>query len=182
MKIAIVYASETGNTAQIAQAIREGCQGHEIVAFGPLPRDVGEAELIFVGSWTDKGTCAPVVKEFCRDSTGSGWPCSARRVLACLRCILPLSPTGSGRRCRREIRCWALGSVRGGCPLPSGPGMRFSSRRSPATPGWRTCSGPMTRPCPTPTGRTWRMRGPLPPRCWPNKKELRHMAELLFCI
>ena len=64
MKIAIVYASETGNTAQIAQAIREGCQGHEIVAFGPLPRDVGEAELIFVGSWTDKGTCAPVVKEF----------------------------------------------------------------------------------------------------------------------
>lgn len=64
MKIAIVYASETGNTAQIAQAIREGCQGHEIVAFGPLPRDVGKAELIFVGSWTDKGTCAPVVKEF----------------------------------------------------------------------------------------------------------------------
>ena len=58
MKIAIVYASETGNTAQIAQAIREGCQGHEIVAFGPLPRDVGEAELIFVGSWTDKGTCS----------------------------------------------------------------------------------------------------------------------------
>jgi len=64
MKIAIVYASETGNTAQTAQAICEGCQGHEIVAFGPLPRDVGEAELIFVGSWTDKGTCAPVVKEF----------------------------------------------------------------------------------------------------------------------
>ena len=58
MKIAIVYASETGNTAQIAQAIREGCQGHEIVAFGPLSRDVGEAELIFVGSWTDKGTCS----------------------------------------------------------------------------------------------------------------------------
>ena len=64
MKIAIVYAIETGNTAQIAQAIREGCQGHEIVAFGPLSRDVGEAELIFVGSWTDKGTCAPAVKEF----------------------------------------------------------------------------------------------------------------------
>ena len=55
MKIAIVYASETGNTAQIAQAIREGCQGHEIVAFGPLPRDVGEAELIFVGSWAGFG-------------------------------------------------------------------------------------------------------------------------------
>ena len=28
------------------------------MAFGPLSRDVGEAELIFVGSWTDKGTCS----------------------------------------------------------------------------------------------------------------------------
>ena len=50
---------------------------------------------------------------------------------------------------------------------------------TPATPGWRTCSGPMTRPCPTPTGRTWRMRGPLQPLCWPNKKELRHKGMAL---
>ena len=67
MKIAIVYASETGNTAQVAQAIRAGCEGHEVVAFGPLPRDVGEAELIFVGSWTDKGTCAPAAAAFLHD-------------------------------------------------------------------------------------------------------------------
>lgn len=64
MKIAIVFASQTGNTAQAAQAIREGCAGQEIVAFGPPPADVGEAELVFAGSWTDRGTCAPEMKEF----------------------------------------------------------------------------------------------------------------------
>ena len=66
MKIAIVFASRTGNTAAVAQAIREGCAGHEIVAFGPPPADVGEAELVFAGSWTDKGTCAPELGEFLR--------------------------------------------------------------------------------------------------------------------
>ena len=64
MKIAIVFASQTGNTATVAQAIREGCAGHEIVAFGPPPADVGEAELVFAGSWTDKGTCAPEMGAF----------------------------------------------------------------------------------------------------------------------
>ena len=66
MKIAIIFASRTGNTAAVAQAIREGCAGHEIVAFGPPPADVGEAELVFAGSWTDKGTCAPELGEFLR--------------------------------------------------------------------------------------------------------------------
>ena len=64
MKIAIVYATSTGNTAQVAQAIKEACEGHEIVAFGPAPQDVDRAELVFAGSWTDKGTCAEEMKEF----------------------------------------------------------------------------------------------------------------------
>ena len=70
MKIAIIFASQTGNTAAVAQAIREGCVGHEIVAFGPPPAEVGEAELIFAGSWTDRGTCAPEVGEFLRTLHG----------------------------------------------------------------------------------------------------------------
>lgn len=64
MNIAIVFASETGNTARIAQAIREACQGHTIVAYGPAPQNVDRAELVFAGSWTDKGSCAPEMKEF----------------------------------------------------------------------------------------------------------------------
>ena len=70
MKIAIIFASRTGNTAAVARAIREGCAGHEIVAFGPPPAEVGEAELIFAGSWTDRGTCAPEVGEFLRTLHG----------------------------------------------------------------------------------------------------------------
>ena len=70
MTIAIIFASRTGNTAAVARAIREGCAGHEIVAFGPPPAEVGEAELIFAGSWTDRGTCAPEVGEFLRTLHG----------------------------------------------------------------------------------------------------------------
>ena len=64
MKVAIIFASQTGNTLQVALAVREGCSGHEIVAFGPPPADVGEAELVFAGSWTDRGTCAPEMRAF----------------------------------------------------------------------------------------------------------------------
>ena len=64
MKIAIVFDSQTGNTAQVAQAIKDACEGHDIVAFGPPPQNVDQAELIFAGSWTDKGFCTAEMKEF----------------------------------------------------------------------------------------------------------------------
>ena len=64
MKIAIVFDSQTGNTAQVAKAIKDACEGHDIVAFGPPPQNVDQAELIFAGSWTDKGFCTAEMKEF----------------------------------------------------------------------------------------------------------------------
>ena len=64
MKIAIVFDSQTGNTAQVAQAIRAACEGHDIVAFGPPPQNVDQAELVFAGSWTDKGSLTPAMQEF----------------------------------------------------------------------------------------------------------------------
>ena len=64
MKIAIVFSSATGNTAQVAQAIQEACAGHEIVAYGQPPQNVDKAELVFAGSWTDKGSCTAEMKEF----------------------------------------------------------------------------------------------------------------------
>lgn len=64
MKIAIVFDSRTGNTAQVAQAIQTACEGHDIVAFGPPPQNVDQAELVFAGSWTDKGGPTPEMKEF----------------------------------------------------------------------------------------------------------------------
>ena len=64
MRIAIVFSSATGNTAQVAEAIKEACGGHEIVAYGPPPQNVDKAELVFAGSWTDKGSCTAEMREF----------------------------------------------------------------------------------------------------------------------
>ena len=64
MKIAIVFDSQTGNTAQVAKAIQAACEGQEIVSFGPPPQNVDQAELVFAGSWTDKGGCTPAMQEF----------------------------------------------------------------------------------------------------------------------
>lgn len=63
MKIAIIFESQTGNTKLIADSIAEACSSEEIIAFGP-PMDVSEADLIFVGSWTDKGSSVSSMKHF----------------------------------------------------------------------------------------------------------------------
>ena len=70
MKIAIVFDSKTGNTELVAGAIREACAGQEIVAFGPPPADVPQADLVFVGSWVDKGTCTSPMSQFNQSLAG----------------------------------------------------------------------------------------------------------------
>ena len=57
MKYAIVYSSKTGNTAQLAQAVQATLPSGDCLYFGfPDPQDL-QADLIFIGFWTDKGTC-----------------------------------------------------------------------------------------------------------------------------
>lgn len=57
MSYSIVYSSRTGNTALLAQAIREALPQEECLYFGgPDPKAL-DAETIYVGFWTDKGTC-----------------------------------------------------------------------------------------------------------------------------
>lgn len=62
MKIAIVYKSLTGNTFMIAEKIEHYC-GDRVVYFGEPQANI-EADLFFVGSWTDKGSCCDEIKEF----------------------------------------------------------------------------------------------------------------------
>lgn len=65
MKIAIIFDSRTGNTLQIAEAMKASCAAHEVVAFGdPDLATFHEADIIFAGSWTDKGTCSDKMKRF----------------------------------------------------------------------------------------------------------------------
>lgn len=63
MKIAIVFDSHTGNTKKVANVIKEACINEEVVYFGE-PQTFSDADLIFIGSWTDKGNCSQRFKIF----------------------------------------------------------------------------------------------------------------------
>ena len=70
MNYAIVYSSRTGNTAMLAQTIREALTAEDCVYFGgPDPRAL-EAETIYLGFWTDKGSCDEASAEFLKSLTG----------------------------------------------------------------------------------------------------------------
>lgn len=70
MSYAIVYSSRTGNTAMLAQAIREALPPEECIYFGePDPRAL-EAETLYVGFWTDKGSCDEKIASFLESLTG----------------------------------------------------------------------------------------------------------------
>ena len=68
-KIAIIYKSLTGNTRQVAEAIRDALGGEEIVYFGEPKPDI-VADLYFVGSWTDKGSCDGTIGEYLKQLAG----------------------------------------------------------------------------------------------------------------
>lgn len=59
MKYAIVYSSKTGNTAELAMVVKE-TMGEEDCVYEGGPESAGNpnAPLVFVGFWTDKGSCS----------------------------------------------------------------------------------------------------------------------------
>ena len=57
MKIAIVYSSRTGHTKLLADTIREALSEDTCVYFGAPDEKALEADRIYAGFWTDKGTC-----------------------------------------------------------------------------------------------------------------------------
>ena len=73
MSYSIVYSSRTGNTALLAQAIREALPQEECSYFGaPHAEALGAdtiADTIYVGFWTDKGTCDEQTAHFLQSLT-----------------------------------------------------------------------------------------------------------------
>lgn len=63
MTYSIVFCSKTGNTQLLAEKIKETLDG-ECMCFGEPTVDAVAADIIFAGSWTDKGTCDERMKEF----------------------------------------------------------------------------------------------------------------------
>lgn len=74
MKYLITFASGTGNTRKLAQAVREVLPADECVNFGSTmmisSHDVVEAKRVYVGFWTNRGTCPDAIAEFLRGCAG----------------------------------------------------------------------------------------------------------------
>ncbi len=70
MSYSIVYSSRTGNTANLAQTIREALPAEDCIYFGEPDPKALEAETIYLGFWTDKGSCDEASAEFLKSLTG----------------------------------------------------------------------------------------------------------------
>ena len=66
MSYAIVFSSRTGNTRLLAETIREALPPEECVYFGEPSPQALPADQLYVGFWTDKGSCDGSVAEFLR--------------------------------------------------------------------------------------------------------------------
>lgn len=69
MQYAIVYTSLTGNTARLAQALRDSLPAGDCLYFGAPDAAALAAEVIYAGFWTDKGTCDKPMETFLRSLT-----------------------------------------------------------------------------------------------------------------
>ncbi len=60
MEVAVVYDSITGNTKALVDVICEECKNVKI--YKEYNEDILKADLIFIGSWTDKGSPSDKIK------------------------------------------------------------------------------------------------------------------------
>lgn len=71
MKYAVIYESATGNTKILAEAVRSGLGETDCVCFAAaadlteeMNENIKDAEVIFLGFWTDKGSCSEKIGEY----------------------------------------------------------------------------------------------------------------------
>lgn len=64
MTYAIVYSSRTGNTEKLARTIREALPERNCIYYGGPDAKALEADMIYLGFWTDKGSCDESCAEF----------------------------------------------------------------------------------------------------------------------
>ena len=64
MKYAIVFSSQTGNTKQLAEAVSSVLPQADLCFFGSPSQEALQAERLFIGFWTDKGSCNSEIADF----------------------------------------------------------------------------------------------------------------------
>ena len=69
MRYAIVYSSRTGNTALLADTIHKTLPAGDCLYFGAPDPKALEADILYVGFWTDKGTCDETIAAFLKSLT-----------------------------------------------------------------------------------------------------------------
>lgn len=69
MTYSIVYSSKTGNTRMLAEALAAFLPEEDRVYMGEPSSQARDAERIYVGFWTDKGTCDPETAAFLAELT-----------------------------------------------------------------------------------------------------------------
>lgn len=57
MTYSIVYSSKTGNTKMLADALHQALPADDCLYFGAPDAQALAVERIYIGFWTDKGTC-----------------------------------------------------------------------------------------------------------------------------
>lgn len=57
MTYSIVYSSKTGNTKMLADTLHQALPADDCLYFGAPDAQALAAERIYIGFWTDKGTC-----------------------------------------------------------------------------------------------------------------------------
>ena len=102
MKYAIVYSSKTGNTKLLAQAIGSALPPEDCLYFGPPSPEALTAQRVYVGFWTDKGTCDGETQAFLSSLTNQevflfgtagfgGAPAYFAKILAAAQAHVPAS-------------------------------------------------------------------------------------------
>ena len=69
MTYAIVFSSRTGNTKLLADTLLSALPGEECIYWGEPSPEALKAERLYVGFWTDKGTCDEGVASFLHQVT-----------------------------------------------------------------------------------------------------------------
>ncbi len=64
MKYAVVYSSRTGNTRLLAEAIRDTLPAEDCIYCGAPDIQALQADQLYVGFWTDKGSCDESIAAF----------------------------------------------------------------------------------------------------------------------
>lgn len=70
MKYSVVYSSQTGNIALLAERLKSVIPESNLLYYGSPETATLEADLIFLGFWTDKGNCDKGLSAFMKTIHG----------------------------------------------------------------------------------------------------------------